>query len=651
MRRLLLTLACLAVAADVCAQRVVVNDNPQHIICDSGCASGGAVDQGTGGASPWLVKFDGTGSNNHIVCDSGCGSPPASADGTAFVAGTTNVSLIGAAFNDALADVTSGTYAAPRITAKRGLHVNLRTNAGVEVPFPAALGQTTMAASWPVTLASNQSALGVTGTFWQNTQPVSGTFWQVTQPVSGTFWQVTQPVSGTFWQATQPISATALPLPAGAATSAIQTDRTQKSQITDGTRDGTVKAASTAAVAADTSLVVALSPNSGIKYATVDSAFVRWTNATALNTVTALSIAGGASATITIGVFPAITGGVLSFESSVDVGANWYPFTCRTLETVSTYESGTSTNPVSGYFKVWQCRTADITDLRVKLTTVLTGAGFVDVTINGSSAPTSDAVLIAGPKGATNESPITSTAQGTDHQAIDVQEYFGGVAIDPRVLQAGTALIGKVGIDQTTPGTTNGVQVTAALPAGTNRIGSVRPVDSADADLTSAKATQTSRAVGTQDLKDAGRTAISFYANNFASGTTTTETIITWNQSKGTAAVTGSTASYTITNGKTLRITGLSVGSRGNATATIQSTVFNLRLNTGGACIVSSTPILFAAQSATAAVASAWDRVIIPIPDGYEIAGNGTIAICISAAATFTTNAPTWAVNLVGYEY
>lgn len=46
------------------------------------------------------------------------------------------------------------------------------------------------------------------------------------------------------------------------ALSAPQTDRTQKSQVTDGTRDGTVKAASTAAGATDTALVVALSPNS-----------------------------------------------------------------------------------------------------------------------------------------------------------------------------------------------------------------------------------------------------------------------------------------------------------------------------------------------------------------------------------------------------
>jgi hypothetical protein len=64
-------------------------------------------------------------------------------------------------------------------------------------------GQATMANSAPVVIASNQSAIGVTGTFWQTTQPVSGTFWQTTQPVSGTVaatqsgtWNVTN--AGTF---------------------------------------------------------------------------------------------------------------------------------------------------------------------------------------------------------------------------------------------------------------------------------------------------------------------------------------------------------------------------------------------------------------------------------------------------------------------
>lgn len=188
------------------------------------------------------------------------------------------------------------------------------------------------------------------------------------------------------------------------------------------------------------------------------------------------------------------------------------------------------------------------------------------------------------------------------------------------------------------------VPVTAAQATPGNLQATVTPIA-----LT--KGTQGATGFSTQDLHDAGRVAISFYANNFAAGATTVEKIITWDQSKNTGAVVAATASYTVTSGKTLRITGLQVATRGHATATIQTTTFNLRVNTAGACVVTSTPIVFAAQSATPATASAWDRVIIPIPDGYEIAGNGTVAICITANSTFVTNAPTWAVNLIGYEY
>jgi hypothetical protein len=154
----------------------------------------------------------------------------------------------------------------------------------------------------PVRISSRRALL-VEGVASGTAMPVSGTFWQATQPVSlasvpahdvtnaGTFavqaaqsgtwtvqpgntanttaWKVdgsavTQPVSGTFWQATQPISGT---VTANAGTnlntsalalSATQTDRTQKTQITDGTRDGTVKAASTLPAATDTALVVTL---------------------------------------------------------------------------------------------------------------------------------------------------------------------------------------------------------------------------------------------------------------------------------------------------------------------------------------------------------------------------------------------------------
>ena len=59
------------------------------------------------------------------------------------------------------------------------------------------VGQDTMANSIPVTIASNQSSIPVTGTFYQATQPVS-----IASAVA---------VTGTFWQATQPVSLTSLP--------------------------------------------------------------------------------------------------------------------------------------------------------------------------------------------------------------------------------------------------------------------------------------------------------------------------------------------------------------------------------------------------------------------------------------------------------
>lgn len=72
-------------------------------------------------------------------------------------------------------------------------------------------------------------------------------------------------VQGVSGGTAQPISAASLPLPTGAATSANQTTiGTQTTELNDGTRSATIKAASTASVTADTSLVVALSPNSPV---------------------------------------------------------------------------------------------------------------------------------------------------------------------------------------------------------------------------------------------------------------------------------------------------------------------------------------------------------------------------------------------------
>jgi hypothetical protein len=71
----------------------------------------------------------------------------------------------------------------------------------------------------------------------------------------------------------------------------------------------------------------------------------------------------------------------------------------------------------------------------------------LDATLTGG---TQKAIVRAGAKGVTVAADVTSTAEGADHQAIDVQLYTGGAAIDPRAisslpaLPAGTNVIGHV---------------------------------------------------------------------------------------------------------------------------------------------------------------------------------------------------------------
>jgi hypothetical protein len=96
----------------------------------------------------------------------------------------------------------------------------------------------------------------------------------------------------------------------------------------------------------------------------------------------------------------------------------------------------------------------------------------------------------------------------------------------------------------------------------------------------------------------------------------------------------------------------MTFATRGNATATIQATNFSLRVNTAGAATTTSA-VWFSARSATPATASAWDRtaVFAFADNGPEILGDGTVQWGVTAAATYTTNAPTWDVQITGYEY
>jgi len=88
---------------------------------------------------------------------------------------------------------------------------------------------------------------------------------------------------------------------------------------------------------------------------------------------------------------------------------------------VRTDPTGTTTQPVSGTV------TANIGT---------SGSLALDATLTGGTAK---AIARGGAKGATTAADLTSTAEGTDHQALDVQIYHGGTAKDPTAIRALTS--------------------------------------------------------------------------------------------------------------------------------------------------------------------------------------------------------------------
>lgn len=127
-------------------------------------------------------------------------------------------------------------------------------------PATAALADAT---SNPTLSAIQGFLMGYNGTTWDRLKSTTANGLQVdvtrvqgSVAVTGTFWQATQPVSGTV---TANVGTTG-----GLALDATLTGGTAQSKITDGTNVASVKAASTAAVATDKALVVAVSPNNSV---------------------------------------------------------------------------------------------------------------------------------------------------------------------------------------------------------------------------------------------------------------------------------------------------------------------------------------------------------------------------------------------------
>lgn len=389
--------------------------------------------------------------------------------------------------------------------------------------------------------------------------------------------------------------------------------------------DPGVKPASTAAVAADLSLVVALSPNSPLPSGTntvgnfnfLDADIVATGTITTTDLVVAAPAGAGAfvTGTSTSGsyVFVAapggdsawnvqitgLTSGTLYFEGSLDsttgIDGQWINVNGRQTGVVNTVLSGNATT--NGMYRG---NTSGIKYWRIRSVGTLTGTPAIVVRLSGG---------------------------------------VGAVFLNASI-PAGTNVIGKTSIDQTTPGTTNLVALSAET---TKVIGTVN-----QAALT--KGTQGATGVMTQDLKDSGRSARTMTLDGFAIAATT-ETIMTMSYSTDNGTLTTGT-SYQVTAGKRLRMQQMTLAlhtTTGNTTGA-EILVRVRALAAGTALVGSPRQAIFSVPGSAAA--NMGSSITIPFPDGWEFVAATGIAITAECPGfVTTTSAPKLDITVTGFEY
>ena len=125
-------------------------------------------------------------------------------DEAAWVAGTSQLTPIGGVFNDSAAALTSGQQGTVRLTANRAIHTNLRSQNGTELlPVTAVLADTT---TNPTLTQISNFPMIYNGTTWDRMpgDKTNGVYVNIKSSVS-------LGVTGTFWQTTQPVSLAVLP--------------------------------------------------------------------------------------------------------------------------------------------------------------------------------------------------------------------------------------------------------------------------------------------------------------------------------------------------------------------------------------------------------------------------------------------------------
>lgn len=329
-----------------------------------------------------------------ITCVSGCGGAAAFSDNAAFSFGSTSIGNMGAVVDDTATNaVAENSAGAPRMTPQRGLHANLRNASGTEVGTAGAplrvdpTGTTTQpisASSLPLPTGAALDATLTGGTARTKITDGTNNAALASAAPAGTEQGL---IVRNVPSGTQGISASSLPLPTGAATSAIQTDGTQRTKITDGTNNAAVKAASTAAAAADPSLVVALHPTSPLPTGTNSIGTVQPGNTA--NTTPWLVTANAGTGTFAVnqtqvnGVAVSVGRGVVDTGTQRVMGAQ-----ARTYSAGTTAKTATAAG-TGVFFNICGSATQTVRVQRIEVSgTVATAAVYGDVVLKKTSAAT-----------------------------------------------------------------------------------------------------------------------------------------------------------------------------------------------------------------------------------------------------------------------
>jgi len=165
-----------------------------------------------------------------------------------------------------------------------------------------------------------------------------------------------------------------------------------------------------------------------------------------------------------------------------------------------------------------------------------------------------------------------------------------------------------------------------------------------------AKGSQGTLGLATQDLKDAGRQQVCLYWENLTPGVG--ESALTnWLIATRGGINLGAANFYTVSTGKTLRITcinaSLHIG--GTTPAIIQT---RLRIRQADSAIANTSAIIWAGVlEMDTSTASAGKMMSFPIPEGLEIPATKQITFTHNSTNTGGTSTPGLCLAVIGYEY